>query len=308
MNNVCLPAKLSQNSHQGYSAKNGGSYPCLEEISPEIVLGWPEYRYDSVVDPVVARYYDATIGRFISPDSIVPQPYNPQSLNRYSYCLNNPLRYIDPSGHLALPYPETVEEYGLDADDIYPVPDDPAAGIVEDFDPCATGVHPGCDYGEVIPTKGTVQGIVIEGDLAFIGQITGEAGYAWDSNGDGDMVISLGGGVILDAEASIGPKYYHIEADNLDELEEGLCVTEGVSIGLWFCSVEYEQIYDSTGENYIGYAYGLDFGPNFVPGTVYRQWSETKTGNPVTNWWNDAMESLGGWMGDMIPRPGRPIG
>ena len=46
-----------------------------------------------------ARYYDATIGRFISPDSIVPNPANPQSLNRYSYCLNNPLRYTDPSGH-----------------------------------------------------------------------------------------------------------------------------------------------------------------------------------------------------------------
>jgi RHS repeat-associated protein len=46
-----------------------------------------------------ARYYDPTIGRFISPDTIVPYPINPQSLNRYSYCLNNPLKYIDPSGH-----------------------------------------------------------------------------------------------------------------------------------------------------------------------------------------------------------------
>jgi RHS repeat-associated protein len=46
-----------------------------------------------------ARYYDAEIGRFISPDSIIPNPANPQSLNRYSYCLNNPLKYIDPSGH-----------------------------------------------------------------------------------------------------------------------------------------------------------------------------------------------------------------
>jgi RHS repeat-associated protein len=46
-----------------------------------------------------ARYYDAEIGRFISADTIVPDPSNPQTLNRYSYCLNNPLRYIDPSGH-----------------------------------------------------------------------------------------------------------------------------------------------------------------------------------------------------------------
>ncbi len=46
-----------------------------------------------------ARLYDPFIGRFISPDTVVQAPYNPQSLNRYSYCLNNPLIYVDPSGH-----------------------------------------------------------------------------------------------------------------------------------------------------------------------------------------------------------------
>jgi RHS repeat-associated protein len=46
-----------------------------------------------------ARYYDPGIGRFISPDSIVPDPTNPQNFNRYSYCLNNPLKYTDPTGH-----------------------------------------------------------------------------------------------------------------------------------------------------------------------------------------------------------------
>lgn len=33
------------------------------------------------------------------PDSIVPEPGNPQAWNRYSYALNNPLRYTDPTGH-----------------------------------------------------------------------------------------------------------------------------------------------------------------------------------------------------------------
>lgn len=46
-----------------------------------------------------ARYYDAALGRFTQPDTIVPNPANPQSLNRYSYVLNNPLKYADPSGH-----------------------------------------------------------------------------------------------------------------------------------------------------------------------------------------------------------------
>jgi hypothetical protein len=46
-----------------------------------------------------ARYNEPLIGRFISPDTIVPNLSNPQSFNRYSYCLNNPLKYIDPSGN-----------------------------------------------------------------------------------------------------------------------------------------------------------------------------------------------------------------
>jgi len=46
-----------------------------------------------------ARLYDADLGRFISADTIVPDPSNPQSLNRYSYVVNSPLNYIDPTGH-----------------------------------------------------------------------------------------------------------------------------------------------------------------------------------------------------------------
>ncbi len=47
-----------------------------------------------------ARYYDPAIGRFISADTIIPNPTNPQDLNRYSYVRNNPINYTDPSGHL----------------------------------------------------------------------------------------------------------------------------------------------------------------------------------------------------------------
>ncbi|MCX5720537.1 MAG: RHS repeat-associated core domain-containing protein, partial [Nitrospirae bacterium] len=49
-----------------------------------------------------ARYYDPTLGRFISADTIVPNPRDPQSLNRYSYVENNPLRYTDPTGHFSI--------------------------------------------------------------------------------------------------------------------------------------------------------------------------------------------------------------
>ncbi|HLG18297.1 MAG TPA: RHS repeat-associated core domain-containing protein [Bdellovibrionota bacterium] len=46
-----------------------------------------------------ARAYNAKMFKFTTPDSIVPDPKNPQSLNRYAYVKNNPLTYIDPTGH-----------------------------------------------------------------------------------------------------------------------------------------------------------------------------------------------------------------
>ncbi|MFN2529832.1 MAG: RHS repeat-associated core domain-containing protein [Pyrinomonadaceae bacterium] len=57
-----------------------------------------------------ARYYSSTQGRFTSVDIAGPDLINPQSLNKYAYTLNNPLRYVDPKGlyeedvHLQLTY------------------------------------------------------------------------------------------------------------------------------------------------------------------------------------------------------------
>jgi RHS repeat-associated protein len=50
------------------------------------------------------RLYDPYINRFLSPDNYVQLPTSAQSFNRYSYCLNNPLKYVDPEG----------EYYGID--------------------------------------------------------------------------------------------------------------------------------------------------------------------------------------------------
>jgi RHS repeat-associated protein len=45
------------------------------------------------------RYYDVSLGRFIQADNIISDLSNPQSWNRYSYCLNDPLILTDPTGH-----------------------------------------------------------------------------------------------------------------------------------------------------------------------------------------------------------------
>ncbi len=46
-----------------------------------------------------ASLYDPILGMFITADTLVPNIFDSQSLNRYAYCLNNPVKYIDPTGH-----------------------------------------------------------------------------------------------------------------------------------------------------------------------------------------------------------------
>jgi RHS repeat-associated protein len=47
-----------------------------------------------------ARYYDPSIGRFVSADPLVQEPSDPQLCNRYSYVRNNPVNLVDPSGYV----------------------------------------------------------------------------------------------------------------------------------------------------------------------------------------------------------------
>jgi RHS repeat-associated protein len=76
-----------------------------------------ERDVETGLDYFLARYYSSTQGRFTSPDEFKGGPEElfgdvdphdplfyadtaePQSLNKYHYCLNNPLRYVDPDGH-----------------------------------------------------------------------------------------------------------------------------------------------------------------------------------------------------------------
>ncbi|MDD5760081.1 MAG: Tox-REase-5 domain-containing protein [Desulfobulbaceae bacterium] len=79
---------------------------------------WGETRYTSGSTPTIfgftgqrqevglglyfynARWYDPALGRFIQPDSIIPDPGNPLDWDRYQYARSNPLKYADPDGHI----------------------------------------------------------------------------------------------------------------------------------------------------------------------------------------------------------------
>ncbi|RND01165.1 RHS repeat-associated core domain-containing protein [Lysinibacillus halotolerans] len=60
-----------------------------------------------------ARWYDPSIGRFMSEDTYPGNMMQTQSLNRYSYVMNNPVNYWDPTGHVAENlYPEGLFRNG----------------------------------------------------------------------------------------------------------------------------------------------------------------------------------------------------
>lgn len=61
--------------------------------------------YDDELDMIYlrARYYEPKIGRFTSLDIEEGEIANPLDMNRYVYCKNNPIKYVDPSGMLAYP-------------------------------------------------------------------------------------------------------------------------------------------------------------------------------------------------------------
>lgn len=109
------------------------------------------------------RMYDPLLARFLSPDPFVQMPDFSQSFNRYAYCVNNPLVYMDPSGEMAWFVPVIIG--------------------------AAIGLYSGgviANDGQFNPTKwdyssGKTWGYMLGG--AVVGGISGYAGWAVAGSG-----------------------------------------------------------------------------------------------------------------------------
>ena len=66
--------------------------------APPTPFGFDGQRYGQGVYSMGPRWYDPAMGRFTQPDPIVADPFNPQSLNRYSFVLGDPVQLVDPTG------------------------------------------------------------------------------------------------------------------------------------------------------------------------------------------------------------------
>ncbi|WP_440110731.1 RHS repeat-associated core domain-containing protein [Paenibacillus sp. QZ-Y1] len=91
-----------------------------EETVPNVLRYAGEYWDETVgLQYLRARWYDPGMARFIGEDTYEGELNDPLSLNLYSYVHNNPLKFVDPSGHAPIvgdsPYdtvsPNTVNRY-----------------------------------------------------------------------------------------------------------------------------------------------------------------------------------------------------
>lgn len=84
-------------------------------------FGFSTARQDAALGLIAmgARTYDPILGQFLSADSIIPDPYRPQSLNRYRYVENDPINHWDPSGHMSLQVEMRKQRF---AEALFPVP------------------------------------------------------------------------------------------------------------------------------------------------------------------------------------------
>ena len=98
--------------HVQYSPYGEIDYELNLGVSVNYLFTGQEFDREAGLYYYNARYYDPEIGRFIQPDTIIPDPSDNQAYNRYSYCRNNPVMRVDPTGHWSFEVPGTGIEIG----------------------------------------------------------------------------------------------------------------------------------------------------------------------------------------------------
>ncbi len=90
-----------------------------------VTTGFTGHEVDAASDLVYmgARHYAPWLGRFLTPDSVLPEGGSPRGLNRYAYAFGNPVTFVDPDGHEPKPFsPEPTgipnETYRMDLVDL----------------------------------------------------------------------------------------------------------------------------------------------------------------------------------------------
>ena len=172
----------SRTGYDPYGAvRYGGALPTDFTFTGQRAEGFGLYDYR-------ARWYDPALGRFVSADTVVPEPGNPQGLNRYAYVTNNPLRYTDPSGHIEADEAEKAREI--------------IAHLADDY-----GIVISVDFGwRFLPSAGDMEWVAGVWQLAELETIAAVAGdMAGLMGGPAAFRDNLGG--VLFEKGDLNPGY-----------------------------------------------------------------------------------------------------
>jgi hypothetical protein len=226
------------------------------------------------------------VGRFLSADPYIQAPDNPQNLNRYSYCLNNPLRYSDPSGEFLIEamiigglmnWMMNGCEFNLDG----------AASFGIGALAGASGFGAGYAMAGVAGTIGFAGGAVTGAVGGFAGGFVGGAGNAWTNGANfgqglahgliGGALGALAGGVIGGLQGGVNAKELGLDywtgkgvGTTVDvSATNPLPIDQGEPTGI----TNSKQLLEYTFSNYEG-------SDNYVQGVYYG--NDIKS-NPFTN-------------------------
>ena len=185
----------------------------LTYTSPATSQGYTGHEMvnDFEVIHMGGRTYNPTLGRFMQADPFIQSPTNLQSYNRYSYVLNNPMSYTDPSGYFFKKLGKLIKDNWRTLASI-------AVGYVT-FG-LGTGIWSLAEMGSLTfgpavgwgAAAGAASGFVSTGSLrgALSGAISGAAFGAIGASGLGGVesfaVSGLTGGILSDVQ---GGKFGH---------------------------------------------------------------------------------------------------
>ena len=78
------------------------------DVDNNITYAGYQYDKETGLYYLNARMYDPKVARFLQEDTYTGDEYDPLSLNLYTYCVNNPIMYTDPTGHACLAQEEAA--------------------------------------------------------------------------------------------------------------------------------------------------------------------------------------------------------
>ena len=169
-----------------------------------------------------ARYYDPSTGRFLNEDTVEGQIDNPLSLNLYTYCYNNPLIYLDPTGNTAQDFLMGMGDVlfaGIDNTFVRWILGQFGLTIKDYKYESAVDYYAGRVVGDVLLMIGSTGGI-IKGVGTIMASVGGGAALTVGSGGTlalGGWVVVAGGVAVGSAEVAVGAAVLSAAAGNFGD-------------------------------------------------------------------------------------------